>query len=577
MSKVLYACSRYHPFSESTERKLVQICDELVPDNVKKCPKHKIYVKGHLSYAITMNKNPYHESDKGLLLGILYEKPEANWLTPRHYYPDGNYALFRNGDDEIEVVSDCVGSRTIWYYHDDELFVAATSQRAIILFLGTFLFDKRVIPWMLSTGTLGPQFSWDSRLHRLPVDSSLLLDKKTWALSLNQNPVNFFEIKRSREEHKGLLTETIRRSVRYLESVDFKHWILPLSGGYDSRAILCFIKEQIGIPEELKAVTWGLEESLNEDESDASVAQELACHLGVQHDYYHTDISPEPIESIIDRFIFCGEGRIDNIAGYMDGMEIWRQFHDRDITGVIRGDQGFGDKKMSSEIAVKQFISCALCADFENLRNVIEDFELPSQQLPPELIKREQETISTWRDRLHHSYKLPIVMAALSDIKLSYVEQINPLLSKAILNTTKSFPDNLRTDKTLFKEVINAIGPNIPFAKMDGSAKQKDILRYKPFVDLLKCEISSDYAHQLFGAKFVKYICDGIMEVKPITKTRKQKVLRLISSILPPFIKNILPKNIVRPNVDSYILAFRVLILIKMHKTLKAAAAKSGG
>ena len=112
---------------------------------------------------------------------------------------------------------------------------------------------------------------------------------------------------------------------------------------------------------------------------------------------------------------------------------------------------------------------------------------------------------------------------------------------------------------------------------MDGSAKQKDILRYKPFVDLLKCEISSDYAHQLFGAKFVKYICDGIMEVKPITKTRKQKVLRLISSILPPFIKNILPKNIVRPNVDSYILAFRVLILIKMHKTLKAAAAKSGG
>jgi hypothetical protein len=574
MSKILYACSRDYDFSESTVNKLADICNELVPDNIRTRPEHKVHVKGHLAYAVTMNNNALHESGLCLLLGFLYEKPDTDWVTPKRNYPDGNYALFRNSDDEIEVVSDGSGSRTIWYYHDDELFVASTSQRAIILFLGTFLFDERVIPWMLSTGSLGPQFSWDRRIQRLQADSSVLLNKKTWDLSVKQNPVTFSEEKRLPEEHKELLADSIRRTIKSLESLDFEHWVLPLSGGYDSRGILCFIKEQMCATKNIRAVTWGLEASLTEDGNDAKIAKELARSHGVPHDYYHTDISSEPIEEVIDRFILCGEGRIDQLEGYMDGMEIWRRFYENNVAGVIRGDEGFGWAQVSSELTVKLSLGCALCNDFDNLKKISEYIKLPSQELPPEFKKGRRESLSAWRDRLYHKYRIPTILAALSDIKYSYVEQINPLLSKVILTTVRTIPDNLRTDKALFKEIVDTMEPNIPSADKIAIADSEDILRTKPLVDLLKSEISSDYANQLFGSRFVKYISDGIKEDKAKSKTRKRKITRDISSLLPKFIKNRLRDTVLPPKVDSNVLAFRVFILLKMHKTLKADAAK---
>jgi len=70
--------------------------------------------------------------------------------------PNGAYALVRGDANVVEVVTDSLASRTIWYAQTDDLFVASTSQRAIVALLGRFEFNTEVIPWMLSSGTLGP-------------------------------------------------------------------------------------------------------------------------------------------------------------------------------------------------------------------------------------------------------------------------------------------------------------------------------------------------------------------------------------------------------------------------------------
>lgn len=512
----------------------------------------------------------------GVLLGFLYEKHSVHWDEPRKIYPDGNYALFRANEDEIEVVSDCAATRTIWYYHDDELFIASTSQRAIIMFLESFSFDERVIPWLLSTGSLGPTFSWDRRIKRLQADTSLSIDRKGWNISLNQNPITFNEVNRRTEAHKEVLTNAITKTVEFIENIDFDQWVLPLSGGYDSRGILCFIKDGIGTPDNLKAVTWGLEESLSEDGNDAKVAKDLAQTLGIQHGYYHTGISSDPIETIIDRFLFCSEGRIDHISGYMDGMDIWKQFYNDNIKGVIRGDEGFGWGAVSSELTVRISVGCGLCSDFKNLSHIIDECELPTQELPHDLQKVTGESLDAWRDRLYHSYRLPTILSALSDIKFSYVEQINPLLSKAILNAVRSLPDNLRTDKFLFKRIVESMSPTIPFATRGANASPKEILRNKAFADMLKSEISSDYSINLFGVKFKNLILKSIEvdEVRPGKQRKRRNIKGFISSILPQSIKNILRDSVASPTVDGNILAFRVFIIIKMHKMLVADSAR---
>jgi len=576
MSKALYVYSRTSCFDEAIEKRLLQICKELTPDNVTSSPVHRVFIGGQTAYAVTLINDAFHEYNSSMFLGYLFEEPNLDWSVPQQCYPDGNYALFRNGDDKIEIVSDAAGSRTIWYYQDDDLFVASTSQRAIILFIGTFVFDERVVPWLLSTGALGPELSWDKRIKRLQPDSRVLLDKKTWNLALTRNEVSFSPQHRTRRQHKELLENAIRQTIQSMASLEFNRWVLPLSGGYDSRSILCFLKQQVGVPEGLKAVTWGLQRSLTETDNDAAIARTLATSQGVPHYYYHTDTSSDPIETIIDRFLFCGEGRIDHLPGYMDGMEIWRRFHDQRTSGVIRGDEGFGWSPVSSELTARLSLGCALCTDFENLNGITKTLGLRVQGLPSSLERRQGESLNEWRDRLYHAYRMPTILAALADIKLSYVEQICPLLSSAILRAVRTLPDRWRTDKRLFREIVKAIGPAVPFAKKGANADHKDILKNPAIVQLLKREIDSAYANQLFGPKFVNYVLEGIKADTGRLKNRRQKIVAGLTSRLPRCIKNWLRDKALPPSVEGNVLAFRVFIILKMNKILEASAAEFG-
>ncbi|OLO10051.1 hypothetical protein BTW10_16570 [Chromohalobacter japonicus] len=573
MSKILYACSRNSGFSAGTKEKLNDVCNQLVPDNIDVPKHHVVRVENDLAYAVCMDSSALQESRMSLLLGFLYEKNKVIWDKPKTCYPDGNYALFRVDEAELEVVSDCVGSRTVWYYHDEEVFVASTSQRAIIMFLGTFKFDDRVIPWMLSTGSLGPQLSWDKRIKRLPVDSYLSLDRKSWLISITQTPVNYSVVDRSIEDHKKLLAESISQAIKYLEKIDFERWVLPLSGGYDSRGILLFIKNTIVSSDKLKAITWGLEKSQYEKDNDAYVAKELARSVGVQHKYYHTDISPEPLEVVFDRFLFCSEGRVDRIAGYMDGMDIWKQLHDEGVDGAIRGDESFGELPVSSELNVKSIVGLGLCSDYKNLSKFIYDFGFSSQEIPIELQKKAGETLYAWRDRVHQEYRMPTVFAALSDIKFSYLEEINPLLSRSVLDVVRSLPDGLREDKYLFKRVVESMGDNIPFALKSANANPKDILRERECVDLMKSEISSNYSALLFGPGFADRVISEIRVGNG--KSRKWSIKGLVSPLLPTSIKNRLRDTVARPSVDGNVLAFRVFMIIKMHKMLSSDASRA--
>lgn len=575
MSKILYACSRQSNFTAGTKDRLNDICNQLVPDNIGSPKPHVVRVKNDLAYAVCMNSGALKESEMSVLLGFIYEQGTVFWDKPRACCPNGNYALFRAGENEVEVVSDCVGTRTVWYYKDDDIFVASTSQRALVMFIESFEFDERVIPWMLSTGSLGPQFSWDKRFNRLPVDSFLRLDRSTWSLSVTQAPIEYSMVERREEDHEKLLVDAIRQTVSSLSVIDFDRWLLPLSGGYDSRGILCFINNTIGVPSNLKTITWGLNESLEEKGNDAFIAKELAVSVGVEHKYYKTNISSEPLEFIFDRFLFCSEGRIDHISGYMDGMNIWKQLHDEGVDGIIRGDEGLGELPSSSELTVRNMAGCGLCSDYKNLESFIGDFGLPPQEMPMELRQRQGEALYEWRDRLHQEYRIPTVLASLSDIKYSYLEQINPLLSRPVLNAVRSFSGHLRTDKYMFKKIVESVSPDVPFADKVANATPRDILRKKECVDLVKKEVGSSYAINLLGDEFVEKIISGIKVGRDEPKRKSMK--GLVKSFLPLSIKNRLRDTVVRPTVDENVLAFRVFMIVKMHKMLSVDAGRVSG
>ena len=563
MSKSIYLCSR-KTLPASVEKKLHKICTKLSPDNITPA-EPKIVIDGAIAYGIMNPTKTLLESNNSLLLGQIFDKNEK-WSEPLTEFPDGSYALFRDGKEYCEIVSDPVASRTIWYYLDENVFIASTSQRAIVMFMGNFEFDERVIPWMLSTGSLGPTLSWDKRIKRVPPDSSIILDKNNWSTSSKTNPIEFNLVKRSDEENKEILKEALKNTFRSL-NLDGLKWALPLSGGYDSRGILCLLHTNSD-PQNLRSITWGLESSIYVKGSDADVAKDLAKKLNVHHKYYHTDLSTEPIDRIINRFILLGEGRIDHLSGYMDGFKIWKTLFEDEIEGIIRGDEGFGWEQVSSALTIRLVIGCGLCSDFSNLKDYTK-YGFPLQEIPKHLLQRKEETLNVWRDRLYHEYRLPIILAALSDLKLAYVEQITPLLSKEILQKVRQLPDHLRTEKVLFKNIVNSISPKIDYATVESTASYKDILKQKQIADFLKNELCSNDTKKVFPSEFLDVIFKGIQsEDKGKTaKANSFSFRSFIKKILPNFLINAILK-VSSPSIDPNVLAFRVFLISKMNKIL---------
>ena len=97
-----------------------------------------------------------------------------------------SYALFRRDENTVELVSDIVSSRTIWYVQTEKCITASTSQRAIVFFLQDFKPNKAVFSWMLSSGTVGPGLSWDSRIQCLSGNSLLFLGRSSWKLTIEK-------------------------------------------------------------------------------------------------------------------------------------------------------------------------------------------------------------------------------------------------------------------------------------------------------------------------------------------------------------------------------------------------------
>lgn len=569
MSKIIYACSRKTPFNQETERKVTEICNRLVPDNLTSPVPHKVTARGGLVYGVCNDRGSRIEGSS-VLLGCFYGE-KKDWAVPRSGHPDGSYALFRGTDDCVELVSDAAGSRTIWYCFDDELLVASTSQRAIVMYLERFEFDERVIPWMLSTGSLGPALSWDKRIKRLPPESSLVLDRKHWSISVITHPIAFTASHESRSAHKGLLSKAVRDAMQSVRrSVDFDKYVLPLSGGYDSRGILCFLGEK-KMPKNLRTITWGLGKNIDRAGNDAAVAKTLASKVGVRHRYFHTDFSDEPVGKVIDRFIHCGEGRVDHLSGYMDGMEIWRRLLEEEkCDGIIRGDEGFGWIPVSSELTTRLSVGIGLCTDYRNLANVLEKFKLPRQVLPAELHRKKGERLNAWRDRLYHAYRMPTILAALSDIKFSYVEIINPLLARSVLHRVRNLPDGLRTDKALFKEIINEIAPDVPYANEGANASPGSILRKREIARVMRQSIESNEAKQLFDGEFLNYILSGMKEEGIAAESSGGRPASKVKSFIPRSLKNRIRDLLMKPSLDGNVLAFRVFLVLRMHEVLQA-------
>lgn len=561
MSRVLFACFRRTKPENFSESNIQILSWRLQPDNIS-YPEPKIISTETEIVSVFNFNDSVKLKNTSVCVGNLISGTENLWWKPGGDVPDGTFAIFRSDKEKAEVLTDMVGTRTIWYYHDDNLFLSSTSQRAIVFFLKSFQFNPQALSWMLATGTLGPGYSWDKRIKMLGGDSILMLDRKTWELKMNSGDCKFKPVQRSRKEHTLQLNQSLKESFDSMQ-LDFSKWVLPLSGGYDSRAIFSLLKNE----DELRCVTWGLESSLLDKENDAYIAKELADKYGKKHKYYLTDLSKEPVDKIFNRFLVCGEGRIGDIWGYLDGFSIWKELFEANVHGIIRGDIGFGGNPVMSEVDVRHHMRLPFFSDFTNLKEV-HKFGIPIQAIPSWLNRNEEESLETWRDRINHQYEMPVAFAALNDLKLAYVEVINPLLSRKILSIVRTLPDKLRSNKKIFRKIVVKMEPDIKFAKNDATITPDNIFHNKRVLDEILHELRSSQTNQILPYEFKKYLIEKINLNKKNNTSITHRIKVLIKNALPSRAKNLLRSSVAHVSLDCNMLAFRAYMVSKMNQML---------
>lgn len=561
MSKLLLICPRRPGTRPVTEDDVRRLAARILPDNIRPNPPAVTTEHGVLTAVL----NPVESvatHGAGACLGRPIDLAD-DWWTPGSPAPDGTFALFRVDRNTVELRTNILASRNIWYARTDDLFVASSSQRAIVSVLRGFRLDPRVLPWFLCTGATGPGLSWDRRIRFLGPDGTLTLDRGRWTTRLDEPDVTFEPDPAPADEHLARLHEALDETFRRLP-LDPQRWLLPLSGGFDSRAILLFLVKHGLRP---ACATWGLAVWEGRPNTDLAVAAELAAHFGLEHRYYHIDPNAATVDEFLDRFITLCDGRYDGVEAYVDGFQTWKTFFEEGAAGVIRGEQAFGEPPVHTEPDARIDRNLGLFSDYANLGDPA-DYGLEEPVLPDRLSRRTGESLATWRDRLYQDYTMPYVFGALNELKACYVETLDPLTSGRIVRQVRTLPDKLRDDKALFCDLVRAITPDIGFPRHAVVPHPWDVMRTREVVERVTDELENGPARSLLSDRLVDRIIAGV-DVRHEAVPRRRTVWRdRIKRVIPQAVRKKLRSSVIKPSMDWNVLAFRAYVISRMSRIL---------
>lgn len=569
MAELIFLCQRSGTADIYTDADLETVANRILPANA---PRNVEIVRsyGCVTCRINAPKSlPIH--GMSTCLGCMIP-PTHDWHTPGAPAPDGSYGIVRTDGDAVELVSDATASRTIYYRCFENRFIASTSQRAIVHFDDDFVLDEAAVAWMISSGSLGPNQRWDARIGCVRPDTRIRLDRSKWEVTKRARRTTFDPTNEPESVHRDRLVDALHDTFDAL-NIDTKRWELPLSGGLDSRELLLQLRDR----ESLRTFTWGTEAALDNPDTDAVCARKLADACDVPHRYYMLPEVPKDIEKVFDRFIIAGEGRIDHVSGYLDGFEIFEDLSVSGVDGLIRGDEGFGWRPVSSSAAVRNAIGAATIDDHEMLPMLLTP-GAAEQELPERLARQENESLATWRDRLYHTHRVPVVLGALTALKTPYIEVVNPFLTHRVLKVVRGFPDEHRTNKRLYAAYVNSRSPDVPVATQSANPDGEEMLASENSRTFLKTELDTINTRSTFGNELVEHALKGLYA----DGTGKYGSNRFLSlSSLKRQVGGILPKAIIqcieaytpinRPalSISGPRLAFRMYIIKEMIERLK--------
>ena len=498
MATLIAYCARKGPVGQTIVDGLRHLNAYLAPPGL--VPRSPLISTSRGLCLAALNPTPNTETCESAVAAGKCHGSGQDKTLPGDTIPDGSFGLIRADEHTLQLVSDPTGSRTIWYLHDRDYFVASTSQRAIVALAQSFQLNAQASAWMLSTGALGPWHSWDERVRMVPPNSIVSLNRTSWTLTEDVRRYEYRIESRSEDYFVNRLNENLDEVFAAIGDYS-PDWVIPLSGGIDSRGIMLWLRD----PRRFKYVTWGSEAANGNQKSDAAVAASLARKYDLEHRYVPLHERVGNPESFFAKFTAAGEGRISNITGYLDEFAFWEQLHADGCPGILRGDQVFGGPSLRRALQVLELQLLCTLADMQSpFHSLAKHF--PDQDVPARLLRRPGETLDQWRCRAELHFRAPVVRAALNELKHPYTDVVSPLQFRPLVELVVRMPDRLRTDKKLFARLVAEREPNVPLAVHVAIESTRDVIEETSTAEFLMDGISTLDSDVYLPAELLRHV-----------------------------------------------------------------------
>jgi hypothetical protein len=500
------------------------------------------------------NKSVFYENNL-LALGK-FKEIEDKFFKINSGFPDGVAAIIRFDEEyNFEILTNQLASRTIWYYKDDEQFIVSTSQRMIINILGNYKHSDNASSWFMSSGNLGPGNSWDSRIKHLNYDSSILLNRAEWNLDLSEPKE--LKIGNNKKNDKKDFLKIIEKSFAETDLKSTKN-VLTLSGGYDSRLVLELLKDN---NIDFTAMTWGTNASLYFKDTDTAVAKKVAKKKGVELVFHGVDSDVSDFDLFMKKFVEAGEARIDHLSNYLDNFKMWEQFSRNGKEMVIRSDEVFGWLPVSSKKNIRLLMEMNYLNDFDNFKK-IEFYGMKNNLFPASYLKKDDESLYSYRDRLFNTYRQTFVQSALHDLFYAYSEMVNPLFADEIVQFCRNLNDKERTNKSFYLDTIRDKIDYMQTATRPSYPSRENVLKSKAAYQYFNKILLDKKVEKYVSKSLIDKIQSGLTQNEDAKVKLNSTWKTSISKAIPTFIKNQIRRRR-KFNLDYNLMAFRVVLIMK--------------
>jgi hypothetical protein len=438
--------------------------------------------------------------------------------------PHGTFALVRWDARSVELVADVCASRTLWFTSTSDLFLASTSQRALVALLGSYEHEPEAVSWMLSSGTLGPEVSWDARLRRLAPSARITLDRAPWTISGRLETVAYPSCIGDRATNIARVRSALLSTCAAFKP-DLDRWPLALSGGVDSRVLLAAFSDVGRLP---RCITWTTRASLRDPLSDVSIARIVARRLKAEHEIIFLEPQAGAADQALDRFVAADEGRNDDLVAYVDGMEMWRALFDAGVEGIVRGDECSGVTwRPPSHELTRQVVVGPMVDDYP-AGHLIRDLGLAPQSIPVRLRPRPNEDRVYYRQRMIEQGYIAGAASGLNGVKARYVEIANPHLSRRVIDSVHALPPELLRGKTAMVALARATTPLIPAARSGSTPSLTKFMGSEEFIAILVGELTDPGIERVLPGDGAARVLAALITIAPAIPSLRERVKRAV-------------------------------------------------